>query len=273
MKGNFTTAAWIAVLSAGIAAAFFYPSPTSVGAFAAALQQEPAPVPAAPSPAPAAPPAKTGNAGVRVIVIDPGHGGIDIGTTTTGALEKDLTLAMARKLRAALQSRLGATVLLTRDSDVALSNEARAAVANNNQADLFISLHVGYSANKADLGSSLYVIQENFAASSADSAARPQRLFLPWYQGYRRQRDASVNAAMILAQDLSDSLPGWSFPLRTGPIGVLASTVMPGVLVEIGNLNNAASTQALLDDAFQNRFSTTVAGSVERVAVPRQAPR
>src|SRR5207249_185236 len=114
--------------------------------------------------------------GIRVIVIDPGHGGTDSGISTTGALEKDLTLAIARKLRPILQSRLGATVLLTRDSDVPLNSEGRAAVANNNQADLFISLHIGYSANKGDLGSSIYVIQDNFASNLAGEG-KGQRLF------------------------------------------------------------------------------------------------
>src|SRR3954468_4009228 len=117
MKVIFATIAWIVVMSAG-------QTPP-------ATPQEP------PAPAP-----KTFTSGVRVIMIDPGHGGIDAGASTTGALEKDITLAIARKLRTTLQSRLGATVLLTRDSDVALTNEARAAVANNNRADLFISLHV-----------------------------------------------------------------------------------------------------------------------------------
>src|SRR5215475_14380155 len=65
---------------------------------------------------------------VRVVVIDPGHGGMDAGAKTSNVTEKDLTLAVARKLRSALQSRLGTTVLLTRDSDTSLDNEARSAV-------------------------------------------------------------------------------------------------------------------------------------------------
>jgi N-acetylmuramoyl-L-alanine amidase len=235
-------------------------APGPAGESAAARRQEPAPLGG-----------KTNTAGVRVIVIDPGHGGIDAGASTMGALEKDITLALARKLRTTLQSRLGATVLLTRDSDVALTSEARAAVANNNRADLFISLHVGYSANKAELGSSVYVIQENFAASILPATEKTQRLFLPWYLGYRTNRESSVKAATVLSEELSSSLPGWTFPIRTGPVGVLASTVMPAVLIEIGNLNNPASTQALLDDTFQSRFGTTVAGAVERFAPPRQA--
>jgi N-acetylmuramoyl-L-alanine amidase len=248
MKVLLAITAWIAVISAGL--------------MTAATPQEP--------PAPAA---KTYTTAVRVIVIDPGHGGIDAGAGTTGALEKDITLAIARKLRTTLQSRLGATVLLTRDSDVALTNEARAAVANNNRADLFISLHAGYSANKAELGSSIYVIQDNFAASMLPATEKTPRLFQPWYLGYRANRESSVHAATIIGEELSSSLPGWNFPLRTGPIGVLASTIMPAVLIEIGNLNNPASTQALLDETFQFRFGTTIAGAVERYAPPKQVSK
>jgi N-acetylmuramoyl-L-alanine amidase len=222
---------------------------------------------------PAAPAVKTTTTGVRVIVIDPGHGGIDAGASTTGALEKDITLAMARKLRTTLQSRLGATVLLTRDSDVALTSEARAAVANNNRADLFISLHVGYSANKAELGSSVYVIQDTFAVSMLPTTEKTPRLFQPWYLGYRTNRESSVKAATVLSEELTNSLPGWSFPVRTGPVGVLASTIMPAVLIEIGNLNNPASAQALLDDTFQSRLGATVAGAIERFAPPPQVSK
>jgi N-acetylmuramoyl-L-alanine amidase len=234
----------------------------------------PTPAPAAAANVPAARPNLPSNRGpgIRVIVIDPGHGGTDSGISTTGALEKDLTLAIARKLRPILQSRLGATVLLTRDSDVPLNSEARTAVANNNQADLFISLHIGFSANKDDLSSSVYVIQDNFASSLAP-LEKGQRLFLPWYLGYRTNRQSSVQVAGLLSEDLGNSLPGWKFPVRSGPVGVLASTTMPSVLIELGNLNNPSSIQALLDGAFQTKFSVTVAAAIERFAAARQAEK
>jgi N-acetylmuramoyl-L-alanine amidase len=285
MKGIFRTIVLIAILLAGITSSLFlHPRMIRAAESGIPVYTEAAPPQAAPSPAastaaprrqdgaPATPAraASTGTIGVRVIVIDPGHGGTDSGVSTMEALEKDLTLAFARKLRTTLQSQLGATVLLTRDSDVPLTSEARASVANNNRADLFISLHIGYSANKADLGSSVYVIQENFAASELATKEKGQRLFQPWYLGYVKNRPLSVKAAGILSEDLNKSLPGWTFPVRSGPVGVLASTTMPALLVEVGNLNNPASTQALLDVEFQTRFSATVAGAIERFSAPRQ---
>ncbi|MGH9411077.1 MAG: N-acetylmuramoyl-L-alanine amidase family protein, partial [Vicinamibacterales bacterium] len=84
--------------------------------------------------------------GLRAIVIDPGHGGDDPGTKGAGgALEKDITLNIARRLKSALETRLGVRVLLTRDTDQNVASDQRAAVANNNKADLFISLHVDAS--------------------------------------------------------------------------------------------------------------------------------
>ena len=115
---------------------------------------------------------------VRTIVIDPGHGGIDSGAKGASISEKDLTLVLARKLRAVLQMRLGATVLLTRDSDIAMDNEARSAVANNNQANLFISLHAGFSANPTDAGSSGTGSGESSGA--AGSRRRPSRNSSTW---------------------------------------------------------------------------------------------
>jgi N-acetylmuramoyl-L-alanine amidase len=239
------------------------------------VTEAPPAAPAAPVAAGAAPPADNpvrptnvpvaNTSGIRVVVIDPGHGGIDIGSSGMNAQEKDLTLAMARKLRSTLQARLGTTVIMTRDADTALTSEARSSVGNNNQANLFVSIHVGNSPNKADFASSVYVIQDEFAVNLAP-AGPAQRLFQPWYLGYRNSRESSMEIAGFLSEELSNAFPGWNFPLRTGPVAVLASTTMPSVLIEIGNVNNPASTQALLDSTFQTKVGTTITAAIERFA-------
>jgi N-acetylmuramoyl-L-alanine amidase len=207
---------------------------------------------------------------VRVIVIDPGHGGIDAGAQGNGFTEKDVTLALSRKLKTALQTRLGATVLLTRDSDVALDNEARSAVANNNQANLFISLHIGYSPNKSEAGSSVFVMKDDFGNVFGVSAVSGDQLFLPWYLGYRANRRASAQAARILQEQLSKALPGWQFPLRTAPLAVLSSATMPSLLLEIGNLNNTVNAQTLMDNDFQTRLVGTILDAVQRFSETQQ---
>jgi N-acetylmuramoyl-L-alanine amidase len=219
-----------------------------------------------PAPAVAAAPPKPVNnivtTNVRVIVIDAGHGGIESGTTNSGTLEKDLTLNLARRLRSALQSRMNATVILTRETDVAMTNEARAAVANNNQAGVFVSLHLGYSPDKNSSGSSIYVMKPDFTGGfpQADSG----RLFYPWYMAYRGSRAGSTAMATQLQQSLLSTFPTWKFPIRSGPIGVLASATMPAVVVEIGNLNSEANVKALADEAFQIRLASTIAAGIEK---------
>ena len=78
---------------------------------------------------------------LRVIVLDPGHGGADAGTSVPGAVEKDLALRLARVLAPELERRTGARVLLTRDADRAVSQPDRAETANRARADLVLSLH------------------------------------------------------------------------------------------------------------------------------------
>jgi N-acetylmuramoyl-L-alanine amidase len=204
---------------------------------------------------------------IRLAVIDAGHGGDDAGVSDSGTLEKEWTLAVARKLRSALQNRLGATVLLTRDADEALTSEARAGLANRNQADLFISLHAGYSANENDAVSSIYVIQDGFGSALNPDVEPRDRLFLPWYLAHRNSRPHSEQLATLLQDQMGKSLPEWKFAIRTGPIAVLASTMMPAIAIEFGNLNNPANAQSLTDEAFQTQLAAAIAAAAERFAM------
>jgi N-acetylmuramoyl-L-alanine amidase len=201
---------------------------------------------------------------VRVIVIDPGHGGTDSGTKSATVSEKDLTLILARRLKTALQTRLGATVLLTRDADIEMDNEARSAVANNNQANFFISLHAGYSANSTNALSSIFVMKEDFGDGFAAASVSRNQLFLPWYLAYRAHGQASSAAAEILEEELSKTLPGWKFPIQSAPLAVLSSATMPAVLLEIGNLNNPVNVQTLNDSGFQSRLIGTLVDAIQR---------
>ena len=91
-------------------------------------------------------------------MIDPGHGGDDVGARGEGGtVEKDLTLAVARRVKAAIEARLGLRVLLTREDDRNVPLDQRIALANNNKADLFISLHANASLVPTASGASIYV--------------------------------------------------------------------------------------------------------------------
>jgi N-acetylmuramoyl-L-alanine amidase len=83
---------------------------------------------------------------LRTVVIDAGHGGTDMGAKgASGAMEKDIALDVAKRLKTAIESRLGLRVLLTRDTDRDVTIDERSSVANNNKADLFVSLHLNAS--------------------------------------------------------------------------------------------------------------------------------
>jgi N-acetylmuramoyl-L-alanine amidase len=238
------------------------PAPAAVAAPAAPSTQ-PAVVENRPE-TPSAPPVLPRRL-IGVIVLDPGHGGTDVGASNGELQEKELALAIAKRMRAAFESRLGSTVLLTRDSDISLTNEARSAIANNNQANLLVSVHIGQSPNMNDLGA-VYVMKP---PPAADPATRG-RLFLPWSLGYRAAWPASDGAAKMLQDELSQALPPWKLPVRYGPIAVLASASMPSVVVEVGNLSNPVSAAMLVDPAFHNRVATAAAAAIERYAAVRQ---
>jgi len=92
---------------------------------------------------------------------------------------------------------------------------------------------------------------------------------------YRIAEQDSETFGLSLQQQLNQSLPGWKFPIRHGPIGVLASATMPAVAIEVGNLNNDVSVQTLTDPEFQIRLAASIAGSVEQFVAARsggQAP-
>jgi N-acetylmuramoyl-L-alanine amidase len=220
---------------------------------------------AIPAPTGAASPADRAGSrrSVRVIVIDPGHGGLDMGTRNVSVMEKELTLTLARKLRSSLQNRLGSTVLLTRDADIDLDNETRSAVANNNQADFFFSLHIGYSQNTAASEASIFVMNQDFGGDAGSAAARDQ-LFLPWYLGYRPSRPRSLRAARFFREELIKAVPEWTFPVRTAPLALLTSATMPSLMLEVGNLNNAANGELLNDTGFQDRLLQAIVKAIER---------
>ena len=126
----------------------------------AAPDQTAAPPTTGQPPVPALPEPVFPTPGVKTIVIDPGHGGDEAGAKgAKGTLEKAVTLSVARRLKSSLEARLGARVLLTRVSDGAVGPDERAAVANNNKADLFISLHANASLRKSASGAQVFYLQ------------------------------------------------------------------------------------------------------------------
>jgi N-acetylmuramoyl-L-alanine amidase len=198
-----------------------------------------------------------------VLVLDPGHGGLDSGTRVHGVLEKDLTLVLALRLRATLQARLNATIILTREQDRALDIEDRSAIANQSRADLLISLHVGYSEDETESSGAVFVMKSPQSTSPGPRNA----FFVPWYEAHLDSRDASLTFATTLRQRLSANVPEWPVAVREAPLAVLASVTSAAVVVELGNANNPADLARLATPTFQNRVIEAIVESVQAIGV------
>ncbi len=232
------------------------PTPTTVSA-------NPPPTP---GPPPELPPA-LGHAvaSIRTITIDPGHGGDDEGAKgPSGIKEKDLTLAVARRLRNTLEARLGVRVLLTRDDDRNVPIDQRAALANNNKADIFVSLHANSATRATTTGATIYRAAFDKDTMAAE-AKPPQRLptfggglreveMVPWDLAQTRHVSQSVAFADVLVEQLKDRVPLSARAADQAPLRVLESANMPAVLIELGYLSNPAQEKAIAGDAFQNGF-------------------
>jgi N-acetylmuramoyl-L-alanine amidase len=235
----------------------------------AAADTAAAPPPATPPDPPAdvlfGPPASA----VRTIAIDPGHGGDDAGVRGAGgAIEKDLTLAVARRLRAAIEARLGIRVLLTRDDDRPVAIDNRPAMANNNKADIFISLHANASPRPAASGASVYVAAFS-DADRARAAATGTRVptfggglrdleLVLWDLAQTRFLDQSNELANRLQDRLDSRVVVDAQPVGQAPYRVLESANMPAVLIEMCYLSNPEDEKRLASAEFQAAFVQAV---------------
>jgi N-acetylmuramoyl-L-alanine amidase len=213
---------------------------------------------------------------IKTIVIDPGHGGEDNGVKGAGgALEKDVTLAVARRVKAAIEGRLGMRVLLTRDEGTRVDAEGRAAIANNNKADLFISLHVNGAPRPTVRGAVIYTLSLDRVGEDARRQSQADRAVLPLFGGGSREvalvewelaqaahLDGSNAFAGIVDQQLRTTAGLPTVTLQRAPMRNLAGTNMPAVLIEMGYLSNADDERLLASGDFQNSIALALTEAV-----------
>jgi len=235
----------------------------------------PAPAPAPPAGRPAPDLPTLGQATpFRTLVIDPGHGGGDDegAVGAGGAKEKDLVLAVARRARTAIEGRLGIRVLLTRDDDRHVAIDDRTAMANNNKADLFISIHAGASPRPSATGATIFYAAFDKGTVPAVGADRVPAFdgtvreieLVPWELAQSRHLDQSTAFADLLETQLHDRIPLAGQAVASAPLRVLESANMPAILVELGYLTNADQEKLLAGDAFANAFVQALADAVVR---------
>ncbi len=185
----------------------------------------------------------------RVIVIDPGHGGMDPGLVSKkGAVEKDITLAVG-KLLASHLGQAGSQAIMTRDSDTDLSNPEtvgitmrkkedllnRVALANDNRADLYISIHTGESSAQEQRGAQVY---------------------------YQKDSVEGKKVAQFIHSELARTLKNTGGPPREVDDFVTRNTTMPAVVVDIGYMTNESDEKLLLDQAYLDRAAWSIYAGV-----------
>jgi N-acetylmuramoyl-L-alanine amidase len=248
---------------------------------AGALPVTPAPVtPSAPTgPATVSPtaPFETPTSALRTIVLDPGHGGDELGAKgPSGTLEKDVALAVARQLKAVLEARLGVRVLLTRDGDQTVPLDQRAAIANNNKSDLFVSLHANASVRGSVTGAEVFYLSLDEYGQDAERAADPSELLpvitgggreidlILWDMAQAQHLEASATFARIVEEQLRARVPMSARAIQQAPFRVLVGANMPAVLVEMGFITNATEERRLAAPDRQSEIVQALHESIVR---------
>ncbi|WP_397542979.1 N-acetylmuramoyl-L-alanine amidase [Roseovarius salis] len=216
-----------------------------------------------------------------LIVLDPGHGGVDPGAERDGHNEKALMLRFARELRETLLRAGGFDVALTREEDVFVSLERRVAIAHELGADVFLSLHAdALSAGRAH-GATVYTLADSATdEASAALAERHNRANIIAGIDLSHSDDVVADVLMDLARQETQprseklaqavrlgireqGLPLHSRPLRQAGFSVLKSPDIPSVLVELGFLSSARDRENLLDADWRARMAAAIRDALQ----------
>jgi N-acetylmuramoyl-L-alanine amidase len=217
----------------------------------------------------------------RVIVIDPGHGGLDPGAvgSTSNILEKEVTLRMGLALRDQLEATGRYQVIMSRDDDRMVRLCDRLQIARQSQGELLISIHADSLTTAPEVGgASVYTLSELVSddeatrrASKEECADVPagidlsnQEDIVPEMLIDLAQRNAeSITLAELLVQELNRATKMVKLRPAQAEFVVLTLREMPSVLIELGYLSNPADEQALADDAHIVRLATAIARAID----------
>jgi len=215
------------------------------------------------------------------IVLDPGHGGHDTGTVGPGGLmEKDLVLDVALRLGRLLETRLGADVIYTRDDDTFIPLETRTAIANEHQADLFVSIHANSSSDPSARGVETYYLNFTSNPDALEVAAREnavsQKSIFELQDLVKKitlkdKIDESRELATDVEQSLYSGLATRHSALRDrgvkkAPFVVLIGANMPSVLAEISFVSNPTDEAKLVTPEYREKIAESLYKGIARYA-------
>jgi N-acetylmuramoyl-L-alanine amidase len=219
----------------------------------------------------------------RKIVIDPGHGGHDPGAVgPSGICEKDVVLDIALKLRDILLTDPANEVFLTRETDVFLPLEERTAIANNKNADLFVSIHANASTRRKAEGIETYLLNWTNDEEAMKVAARENAISLTKMKEMNSQmdvlemikndlmrenkRDESIKLAHYIQRSLTSSLNRENNKHKRINLGVkqalfyvLFGAKMPSVLVEVSFISNPVEEKLLSKESYRTQIANAIA--------------
>ena len=169
----------------------------------------------------------------KTVIIDPGHGGNDTGAMRGNVLEKDLTLEIALKVKEILKEKGMNNVIMTRSTDKTLSLNDRVEIANNNKADIFVSIHIN-----ASVKSEINGIETHYCSNS----------------GYK--------VAEIIHKQLTENVAAADRGLFKSKFYVINHTEAPAVLLELGFISNERERNSLTSDKRQTDSAQAIAEGI-----------
>jgi N-acetylmuramoyl-L-alanine amidase len=211
------------------------------------------------------------------IVVDAGHGGHDTGTIgPNGLLEKDLVLEVALRLGKLLENRLGAEVVYTRDDDTFIPLETRTAIANQNQADLFISVHANSSSDPQARGIETYYLNFTTSPEALEVAARENAVS---EKSIHELQDLvkkialkeKIEESREFASDVQNSLYAAvaakgmkNRGVKKAPFIVLIGANMPSILAEISFVSNPTDAKKLKTSDYRQKIAEALYRGVSK---------
>lgn len=215
------------------------------------------------------------------IVVDAGHGGHDTGTIgPNGLLEKDLVLDVALRLGKLLEQKLGADVVYTRHDDTFIPLETRTAIANQNQADLFISIHANSSSDPSARGVETYYLNFTSSPEALEVAARENSVSetsvhelqdlvkkIALKDKIDESREFAANVQKALHAGEAAKSPGVKDRgVKKAPFIVLIGANMPSILAEISFVSNPTDERKLRTPEYRQRIAESLYRGVSRYA-------